>query len=159
MGEAVKVLDSVAAKYGHQFEYSKALVGACAIDATGDPYPAETHAVCEASDVVLFGAIGDPKYDNNPAAKVRPEQGLLRMRKSLGLFANLRPLAARKRIVLAMLAAFAVLALYTFGKAVYDIGRNDGSRIATDHAGQVELSVKPDNNHNVILYLYGTDEE
>ena len=93
VGEAVKVLDSVAAKYGHQFEYSKALVGACAIDATGDPYPAETHAVCEASDVVLFGAIGDPKYDNNPAAKVRPEQGLLRMRKSLGLFANLRPLA------------------------------------------------------------------
>ena len=93
VGEAVKVLDSVAAKYGHQFEYSKALVGACAIDATGDPYPAETHAVCEASDVVLFGAIGDPNYDNNPAAKVRPEQGLLRMRKSLGLFANLRPLA------------------------------------------------------------------
>ena len=93
VGEAVKVLDSVAAKYGHQFEYSKALVGACAIDATGDPYPAETHAVCEASDVVLFGAIGDPKYDNNPAAKVRPAQGLLRMRKSLGLFANLRPLA------------------------------------------------------------------
>ena len=93
VGEAVKVLDSVAAKYGHQFEYSKALVGACAIDATGDPYPAETHAVCEASDVVLFGAIGDPKYDNNPAAKVRPEQGLLRMRKALGLFANLRPLA------------------------------------------------------------------
>lgn len=93
VGEAVKVLDSVAAKYGHQFEYSKALVGACAIDATGDPYPAETHAVCEASDVVLFGAIGDPKYDNNPATKVRPEQGLLRMRKSLGLFANLRPLA------------------------------------------------------------------
>ena len=93
VGEAVKVLDSVAAKYGHQFEYSKALVGACAIDATGDPYPAETHAVCEASDVVLFGAIGDPKYDNNPAAKVCPEQGLLRMRKSLGLFANLRPLA------------------------------------------------------------------
>ena len=69
------------------------------------------------------------------------------------------PPKARKHIVLTMLAAFAVLALYTFGKAVYDIGRNDGSRIATDHAGQVELSVKPDNNHNVILYLYGTDEE
>lgn len=93
VGEAVKVLNSVAAKYGHTFNYTKALVGACAIDATGDPYPAETHAVCQASDVVLFGAIGDPKYDNNPAAKVRPEQGLLRMRKSLGLFANLRPLA------------------------------------------------------------------
>ena len=93
VSEAVKVLNSVAAKYGHTFNYTKALVGACASDATGDPYPAETHAVCQASDVVLFGAIGDPKYDNNPAAKVRPEQGLLRMRKSLGLFANLRPLA------------------------------------------------------------------
>lgn len=93
VGEAVKVLNSVAAKYGHTFNYTKALVGACAIDATGDPYPAETHAVCQASDVVLFGAIGDPKYDNNPTVKVRPEQGLLRMRKSLGLFANLRPLA------------------------------------------------------------------
>ncbi|MDD3108564.1 MAG: 3-isopropylmalate dehydrogenase [Alistipes sp.] len=93
VGEAVKVLNRVAEKYHHTFTYQKALVGACAIDATGDPYPSETHAVCEASDVVLFGAIGDPKYDNNPAAKVRPEQGLLRMRKSLGLFANLRPLA------------------------------------------------------------------
>ena len=62
------------------------------------------------------------------------------------------PPKTRRRIVLAMLAAFAVLALY-------DIGRNDGNRIVTDHAGQVELSVKPDNNHNVIPYLYGTDEE
>ena len=69
------------------------------------------------------------------------------------------PPKTRKRIVLAMLAAFAALALYTFGKAVHDIGRNDGSRIVTDHAGQVELSVKPENNHNVIPYLYGTDEE
>lgn len=93
VGEAVKVLNSVAAKYKHTFNYQKALVGACAIDATGDPYPAETHAVCQGADVVLFGAIGDPKYDNNPSAKVRPEQGLLRMRKSLGLYANLRPLA------------------------------------------------------------------
>ena len=69
------------------------------------------------------------------------------------------PPKTRRRIVLTMLAAFTVLALYTFGKAVYDIGRNDGSRMVTDHAGQVELSVKPDNNHNVIPYLYGTDEE
>ena len=69
------------------------------------------------------------------------------------------PPKTRRRIVLAMLAAFAALALYTFGKAVYDIGRNDGSRMEIDHAGQVELSVKPDNNHNVIPYLYGTDEE
>ena len=93
VGEARKVLNAVAAKYGHTFIYKEAPVGAAAIDATGDPYPASTHAVCEASDVVLFGAIGDPKYDNDPTAKVRPEQGLLRMRKSLGLFANLRPLA------------------------------------------------------------------
>ena len=64
------------------------------------------------------------------------------------------PPKTRRRIVLAMLAAFAVLALYTFGKAVYDIGRNDGSRIVTDHAGQVELSVKPKNNHNVIPVSY-----
>ena len=69
------------------------------------------------------------------------------------------PPKTRRRIVLAMLAAFAALALYTFGKAVHDIGRNDGSRMEIDHAGQVELSVKPDNNHNVIPYLYGTDEE
>ena len=69
------------------------------------------------------------------------------------------PPKTRRRIVLAMLAAFAVLAIYTFGKAVYDIGRNGGSRIVTDHAGQVELSVKPENNHNVIPYLYGTDEK
>ena len=69
------------------------------------------------------------------------------------------PPKTRRRVVLAMLAAFAALALYTFGKAVYDIGRNDSSRMVTDHAGQVELSVKPDNNHNVTPYLYGTDEE
>ena len=69
------------------------------------------------------------------------------------------PPTTRRRIVLAMLAAFAALALYTFGKAVHDIGRNDGSRMEIDHAGQVELSVKPDNNHNVTPYLYGTDEE
>ena len=69
------------------------------------------------------------------------------------------PQRTKRRIVLGMLAVFAVLALYTFGKAVYDIGRNDGSRMVTDHAGQVELSVKPGNNHNVIPYLYGTDEE
>ena len=69
------------------------------------------------------------------------------------------PPETRRRIVLGMFAAFAVLALYTFGRAVYDIGRNDGSGMEIDHAGQVELSVKPDNNHNVIPYLYGTDEE
>ena len=89
VAEAVKALDRVAEKFGHKITYTPALVGAAAIDATGDPYPDETHAICQAADAVLFGAIGDPKYDNDPKAPVRPEQGLLRMRKSLGLFANL----------------------------------------------------------------------
>lgn len=91
--QAIKVMDAVAVKYGHKFNYTEALVGAIAIDETGNPYPDETHQVCLDSDAVLFGAIGDPKYDNNPAAKVRPEQGLLGMRKKLGLYANIRPVA------------------------------------------------------------------
>lgn len=91
INQAVTVLDEVARKYGHKFTYERASVGACAIDECGDPYPEKTHRICLASDAVLFGAIGDPKYDNDPSARVRPEQGLLKMRKSLGLFANLRP--------------------------------------------------------------------
>lgn len=93
IGEAIKVLEQIAAKFNHKFEYTYASVGGCAIDECGDPYPAATHKICTECDAVLFGAIGDPKYDNNPSAGVRPEQGLLKMRKSLGLFANLRPVA------------------------------------------------------------------
>ncbi|WP_209329728.1 3-isopropylmalate dehydrogenase [Lunatimonas salinarum] len=89
--QAVKVVNAVAKKFGHQITFEKALTGAAAIDAVGLPYPDETHEVCLRSDAVLFGAIGDPKYDNDPSAKVRPEQGLLLMRKKLGLFANVRP--------------------------------------------------------------------
>lgn len=89
--QAVKVCDSVAAKFKHEISWRPALTGAAAIDAVGDPYPDETHEICSTSDAVLFGAIGHPKYDNDPSAKVRPEQGLLRMRKKLGLFANVRP--------------------------------------------------------------------
>lgn len=92
VAEATKVLDAVAAKFNHKFNYTSAAVGAAAIDECGEPYPDSTHKVCEESDAVLFGAIGDPRFDNNPAAKVRPEQGLLKMRKALGLFANIRPL-------------------------------------------------------------------
>ncbi len=99
VGEAVKVLDSVAARFGHGFEYTYAAVGAAAIDATGDPYPAETDKICREADAILFGAIGDPRFDNDPAAKVRPEQGLLRMRQSLGLFANLRPVKLHASLV------------------------------------------------------------
>lgn len=89
--QAIKVLNAVAEKFGHTFQYEQALVGAIAIDHTGNPFPDETLAVCQQADAVLFGAIGDPKYDNDPKAKVRPEQGLLAMRKALGLFANIRP--------------------------------------------------------------------
>ncbi len=89
--QAKKVLDVIAQKYNHIFQYDFALVGAIAIDKTGNPLPSETIELCKKSDAVLFGAIGDLKYDNDPKAKVRPEQGLLRLRKSLGLYANIRP--------------------------------------------------------------------
>ena len=89
--QAVKVSDAVAKKFGHQITWQPALTGAAAIEAVGEPYPDETHEVCMAADAVLFGAIGHPRFDNDPSAKVRPEQGLLKMRKKLGLFANVRP--------------------------------------------------------------------
>jgi len=89
--QAVKVSDAVAKKYNHKITWNPALTGAAAIDAVGEPYPDETHEICLKSDAVLFGAIGHPKYDNDPSAPVRPEQGLLKMRKKLGLFANVRP--------------------------------------------------------------------
>lgn len=99
ISEAIKVLNSVSEKFGHTFEYEHALVGAIAIDKTGDPLPDETLKVCTSSDAVLFGAIGDPKYDNNPDAKVRPEQGLLALRKSLNLFSNIRPVKAYDSLI------------------------------------------------------------
>jgi len=91
VAQAMKTVKAVCKKFGHELTYEYAVTGAAAIDQTGDPYPAETHDLCMKADAVLFGAIGDPKYDNNPKAPVRPEQGLLRMRKQLGLFANIRP--------------------------------------------------------------------
>ena len=89
--EAVKVLDAVAKAYDHEFAYTYADMGAIAIDKTGNPLPEATLKASLESDAVLFGAIGDPKYDNDPNAKVRPEQGLLAIRKALGLFCNIRP--------------------------------------------------------------------
>ncbi|MCX6206866.1 MAG: 3-isopropylmalate dehydrogenase [Bacteroidetes bacterium] len=87
-----KVLDAIAAKFGHEFHYDEALIGHVAIEATGEALPAESLEKMRKSDAVLFGAVGHPKYDNDPSAKVRPEQGLLKMRKELGLYANLRPI-------------------------------------------------------------------
>ena len=89
--QGVDVLTAVAEKFGHEVSYKSALCGATAIDAVDDPFPEETFKICQEADAVLFSAVGDPKFDNNPSAKVRPEQGLLAMRKKLGLFANVRP--------------------------------------------------------------------
>ena len=89
--QAVKVLDAVAHQFGYTFDYKHCLMGAVAIDKTGNPLPEETIEACLASDAILFGAIGHPKYDNDPSATVRPEQGLLKLRKVLQLFANIRP--------------------------------------------------------------------
>ena len=96
MKQGVAVLDAVAAKFGHEFEYTEAICGAHAIDEVGDPFPEETYQACKNADAVLFAAVGDPKFDNDPTAKVRPEQGLLAMRKRLGLFANIRPVQTFK---------------------------------------------------------------
>ncbi len=98
MAEAIKVLKAVGKKFDHTFEFSEGLIGACAIDATGDPLPEATVEVCKASDVILLGAVGTPKYDNDPTAKVRPEQGLLRLRKTFGLYANIRPITTYERL-------------------------------------------------------------
>ncbi|MCC6689930.1 MAG: 3-isopropylmalate dehydrogenase, partial [Bacteroidia bacterium] len=92
--QAVNVLKAVAKKYNHTFEFEEGLIGACAIDKTGYPFPGATLKLCKEADAILFGAIGHPKYDNDPGAKVRPEQGLLAMRKELGLYANIRPVSS-----------------------------------------------------------------
>jgi 3-isopropylmalate dehydrogenase len=97
--QAKKVVVATGKKFNHNFSFTHALVGAIAIDKTGNPLPAETLELCKSSDAVLFGAIGDPKYDNNPAAKVRPEQGLLAMRKELGLYANVRPVSTFRSLI------------------------------------------------------------
>lgn len=89
--QGVAVMSAVCKKFGHEVNYVEALCGAAAIDAVGDPFPEETYRVCRDADAVLFSAVGHPKFDNDPTAKVRPEQGLLAMRKKLGLFANIRP--------------------------------------------------------------------
>ena len=99
VAESVKVLKAVESRFNHKFEYIYGEIGAAAIDDCGEPYPEETHKLCMESDAILFGAIGDPKYDNNPAAKVRPEQGLLKMRKSLGLYANIRPVEIYTKLI------------------------------------------------------------
>lgn len=97
--QGVNVMTAVCQKFGHTVEYKYAICGADAIDKVGDPFPAETYEICREADAVLFSAVGDPKFDNDPTAKVRPEQGLLAMRKQLGLFANIRPVETFKCLI------------------------------------------------------------
>ena len=97
--QAVKVLNAIAINFNHKFSYTYADVGAIAIDNHNDPLPETTLQICKKNNAILFGAIGDPKYDNDPSAKIRPEQGLLKLRKELGLFANIRPVKAYKTLL------------------------------------------------------------
>ncbi len=139
--QAKKTLVAVGNKFGHTFNFEGAYVGAIAIDKTGVPYPDKTHELCMNADAVLFGAIGDPKYDNDPKAKVRPEQGLLKMRKELGLYANIRPVTTfpsllhksplRKDIVEG--ADFVVIRELTGGIYFGDKGRSEDLTSAFDN--------------------------
>ena len=97
--EAIKVLQAIGKKHNHSFSFENALMGAVAIDATGNPLPEKTIEICKSNDAILFGVIGDPKYDNDPNAKVRPEQGLLSLRKTLNLYCNVRPVTIYDRLI------------------------------------------------------------
>ncbi len=97
--QALKATKAVCEKFGHELTFEYGICGADAIDRVGNPYPEETHELCMQSDAVLFGAIGHPRFDNDPSAKVRPEQGLLAMRKRLGLYANLRPITTFESLI------------------------------------------------------------
>ncbi|MCU4163227.1 3-isopropylmalate dehydrogenase [Carboxylicivirga caseinilyticus] len=140
VAQAQKVIDAVAVKFGHEVNYNNALVGATAIDQVGDPYPEETHEICMKADAVLFGAIGDPKFDNDPKAKVRPEQGLLAMRKKLGLYANIRPVTtfpslldkSPLRLDIVEGADFVVVRELTGGIYFGDKGRSEDLKKAFD---------------------------
>ncbi|SDR66207.1 3-isopropylmalate dehydrogenase [Polaribacter sp. KT25b] len=97
--QAKKALDAVAEVYDHIFLYKEAQMGACAMESTGNPLPDATIEICKKADAILYGAIGTLKYDNDPEAKIRPEQGLFRLRKELGLYCNVRPVKAYEKLV------------------------------------------------------------
>lgn len=97
--QAIKALKAIAFNYNHKFNFTYADVGAIAIDKFNNPLPDITLNICMDSDAILFGAIGDPKFDNNPSLKIRPEQGLLKLRKELGLFSNIRPVKVYKSLL------------------------------------------------------------
>ncbi len=98
VAEARKVLDAVAARFGHAFAFEERPMGGVAIDEYGDPLPASTLEACRIADAVILGAVGGPRWDD-PTAKTRPEAGLLGLRKELGLFANLRPIRTQRQLI------------------------------------------------------------
>ena len=100
VAEAVRVLAAVAQQFGHEFTFTERLMGGCSIDRYGVALTDEVLADCQASDAVLLGAVGGPKWDD-PAAKVRPEQGLLGLRKCVSVYANLRPVSVHHALVVA----------------------------------------------------------
>ena len=152
--EAVKVVEAVCCRFGHEVSWHFAFAGACAIDRFGDAFPEETYRTCLDADAVLFGAVGDPRYDNDPTAKVRPEQGLLAMRKKLGLYANLRPVETFKPLVhksplkedLVDGADFLVIRELTGGMYFGEKGRRDNGDTAFDtniyHRYEIERILK-----------------
>lgn len=97
--QAVKVLKAIELRFKHQFTFTEGLVGGIAIDKKGTPLPEETLTLCHESDAILFGAIGDPKYENSADTEIRPEEGLLKLRKDLGLYANIRPLKVYEPLI------------------------------------------------------------
>lgn len=141
MAQALKVLETVAGKHQIEIEHKEGLIGAIAIDKTGNPLPDETIGICQDADAVLLGAVGHPRFDNDPTAKVRPEQGLLKIRKTLGLFANIRPVttypilnsASPLKESLLKEVDFVVYRELTGGIYFGDKGRTEGGNTAFDH--------------------------
>ena len=150
VAQAQKAVDAVCRRFHHEAQYSFGLVGACAIDDCSDPYPEKTHQLCLDSDAVLFGAVGDPKYDNDPTAPVRPEQGLLAIRKKLGLYANLRPVETFASLVeksplkkeLVDGADFLCIRELTGGMYFGEKGRKDNGNTAYDTCIYSRLEVE-----------------
>ncbi len=152
--EAAKVVEAVCRRFGHEVAWHFAFAGACAIDRFGDAFPEVTYQTCLDADAVLFGAVGDPRYDNDPTAKVRPEQGLLAMRKKLGLYANLRPVETFQSLVhksplkedLVDGADFLVIRELTGGMYFGEKGRRDNGDTAFDtniyHRYEIERILK-----------------